>query len=287
VSGRRSNAWRGALVLCLACGQRPAPAPTFVSLGGDAAHVGQSAISRSLVAQVARAGGLSPREALDGLIEDALLAQAAKAGGLDGECSVRQATVATAARLLSARLNEDARVRGAPTDDELAKIRVVHALVLRSPTLAHARALDIARAILRAVSDARSDEDFETQAKQVPHVGAQVVIERLGAFDASGNLAEGGALDADFTSAAFRLHTRGETSGIVKTPFGWHVIRLMERLSPEGASLERLREELAGTVQEMRVRTQLGIVLDDHRQRVPVEISADADALMVQAASAP
>jgi hypothetical protein len=286
VSWRSPNALRSGLVLCLACGQRPAPVPAFASLGGDAARVGESAVSASLVMEVARARGVPPREALEGLVEDALLAQGARSGKLDGEGFVRQATAATAARLVSARLYEDARARGAPIDDELATLRVVHALVLRSPTLAHSRALAIARAILQAVSDARNDADFEMRVKQVPHVGAQVIVERLGEFDASGHMAEGGDLDADFTSAAFRLRARGETSGIVKTPFGWHVIRLIERISPDAASLEGLRQDLAGAVLEMRVRSQLSVLLDAQRQRVPVQVAADADALMAQAVTA-
>jgi hypothetical protein len=285
--------WRGPvlflfpamLIAGLACGQRSVPAPTFVSLGGDVVRVGAVGIPGTLVSQVARSRGVPPREALDGLVEDALFAQAARAAKLDLEPAVRWGSAATFARLVLERLQSEARARGAPVEDELMTVTVVHAVVLRSPTLPRARALELAGAILQAASGARDDEDFEARAGRLPHPGALVNIERVDGFDASGHTARGDELEPSFVAAAFDLRLRGTTSEIVETRFGWHVIRLMDRVAPDPELLERRRTELAEAIFAMRFRTALRNALLAKRKRVPVEVAVAAGELMAKAAA--
>jgi hypothetical protein len=263
-----------ALLTWLACEPRRAP-PALGPLGGDAARVGDVAIPVSLVVQVARSRRALPRRALDALVEDALLAQAARAGGLEREPDVGWASTRTMARMVPERLVDEARARGAPTDDEIAAVHVVHAVVGRSPSVSQARAWAVADAISQAISGARDDEDFETRARQVPHLGVQVTVERLPAFDLTGRAADGSELDAGFVAAAFSLLKRGETSEVVETPFGLHVIRLMDRVAPDSGSIDRRRGELAGDVVGLRVRARVDAIV----------ISAAADALMTEAAA--
>jgi PPIC-type PPIASE domain len=278
----RVAAWIS-LLAPLACAERPAPAPSSVSLGGHAARVGDVTIPASLVGGVAGARGVTARETLDGLVRDALLAQGAKARGLEDEPSVRWACTTTVARLVPDRLVMEARAEGAPVDEELATVEVIHAVVLRAPTLAPVRASAIAGQILQAVATSRDDADFRTRAEQVPHVGTQVTVERLAAFDASGQDDRGATVDLSFAAAAFALHEPGKTSPVVETPFGWHVIRLIRRVVPAGDLLEARRRDLAEAVVEMRVRTRLASALREERQRQPVDTSAAADALMTEA----
>ncbi len=270
----------------LACRSRAMPSPAGVALGGDAARIADATIPASLVVRIARARHEGVRRALDDLVEDALLARAATARGLDREPAVEWASAATMARLVSQRLGDEARAAGAPTDDELASVRVVHAVVRRSPTVSTARASATADAILRAVTAARDDGDFEALANEVPHLGVQVIVERVPEFDATGRTSGGAEMDRNFVAAALALHVRGQRSDIVETPFGWHVIRLLERVAPDPESIERLRRDLDGSVREVRVRTQVSAILRAERRRVPVEISAAAPALMTEAAAA-
>jgi hypothetical protein len=268
----------------LGCGPHPAPAPAPVPLGGDVAHVGDVDIPASLVADVARSRGVESSRALEGLVQDALLAQEARANGLDRDESAHWATTAVLARIVAGRLLADARRQGAPVEDELATVRVIHAVVLKSPALSPSRAREIASAILQAVVNAKNDYEFESRARGVPHVDARVRIERLPAFDASGRSGDGDVFDADFVGAAFDLHEQGQTGGVVRTPFGWHVIRLMERAVPDAATIEGRRRELAAEVLEMRARTRLRSLLESRRRRTTIEVSAAAEDLMARVA---
>jgi hypothetical protein len=282
----RSPFWCTLLLAAPACATRASPSSNFVRLGGDVAHVADAVIPATLVDRSARSRMSTTSRALDGLVEDALLAQEAATRGLDHDRSVLWMCTTALARVVGERLLDEARLRGSPSDDELATIRVMHAVVRRSPSLSPSRAVEVTSTLRQAVENAKSDDDFETRAKQVPHPGAQVTVERLDAIDASGRSARGDEYDPSFVAAAFGLHVRGETTDIVETPFGWHVIRLMDRAPPEFPALEQRRQELATDVVEMRVRAQLHRLLEERRKRTTVEVRPNADDLMANAATA-
>lgn len=273
----------GCIATAWACGGGPrsAPEPTYGALGGEVARVGETTLGAALVADVARARGVGPSVALGELVEDALTAQGGHARGLDGAPSVSWGSTSALGRGLSRRLWDEARAQGLPTDDELAQVTVVHAVVLRSHSLPEARALFTARAIADAVATARTSEEFQARAKAAS-TDVRTTIEALPSFDVAGQMEDGHQLDPDFVVAAFALHTVGETSPIVETQFGWHVIRLVSRVRPPEAQLEPRRTELAAAVLEERARGRLSWVLRERREHTRIEVSEGADELMAQ-----
>lgn len=281
----RPLALAGWAATVLACGGQAAPGPTIASLGGDVAEVGDVPIPASLVREVARARGVAAREALDGLVEDALAAQGARARGLDRSPQVAWAWGAALARRVPERLRDQARAKGPPTDDELADVAVIHAVVLRASALPQARAVALARAIASSVVSAKTDAEFEERARAAAVV--RITVERIPPFDAAGSTSEGGGLDPSFVAAAFALHAAGETSGVVETPFGWHVLRLLSRTTPEAAQLEERRRALTGPVIAMRVRSGLDALVRERRQRAKVEVSSAADRLLAEVTGLP
>ncbi len=85
-----------------------------------------------------------------------------------------------------------------------------------------------------------------------------------GSADAGGELGwiEPGDMVDEFENALYDLTFAGELSEPVRSPFGWHVIRLEEIREPEGMSFEEARPEIIAEFREREAET-LYIELSD------------------------
>jgi hypothetical protein len=274
------------LAALVSCGGK-APPPASGPLGGAVARVGSIAIAPAEVRAVAKARGVPPREALDDLVDDALAAQAAEARGLRSDAAVAWQTTTATARQVPARLASDAAARGAPSDDELSSLVVVHAVVLRSPGMHEEDATLLLGAVLSAVRSATTADGFLDRATAVPHPHATLTAEKIGPFRADGAMPGGGTLDLGFVAAAFALHAPHAFSPVVASPFGWHLIQLVERTPPSAEEAASLRAELAPAVVEVRARGTLQDLLRELHGKARVETAASADDLMARVNASP
>lgn len=289
-SGAQGRAWvLFAALGFLACAEKNVNRSSSAVLEGSVARVGATDLTGPLVASVAVAKRVSTRRALEALAEDALLAEEAQLRGLDEDPEVRRATRAAFAKRLLADLDEEARRGGPPSEEELAARTVVQAIVVRSDELTLDRAFALASAIHDAVSGARSTEDFEQRARAVPQVGAKVIVNRVGPFGPRDEALEANAhesaLPRPFVAAALALHDPGQTSPVVETQYGWHVIRLTDLAPPPPSAMADHPQDLAVDVLRLRVEAAAQGLLLRLRQRVTVQVVTGADAIMTRVAA--
>jgi peptidyl-prolyl cis-trans isomerase C len=270
------------------------------SLGGDTvARVGSQAIPVSLVGDVTAAERADPPRALAHLIEDALAAAGARAAGLDKDPDVVRAITAAEARVMVAKLHDAALAGGPPTDAEVndltaahwlevdvpERLRVIHAVVVdpKKPALEGA-ATSLAAALLATEHAATGADDFEHRAADLPHEGLELKVERLDPFVADGRIASraGGTLDLDFVRGAAPL-APGGTSAVVRSVFGWHVIRMIERLPERKVPFEERRRLFHDEVVTERTRRALDGLLDDLGHRRSVSFANGVDEMMADA----
>lgn len=280
-----------ALLALAACGDTPAPA----RLGGDVvARVGGAiSIPASVVGRTAAESGVSRDEALEQLVADAVGAREALERGVDDRPEVRVRARAALARSFVERMQADSAAAGPPTDAEVAtlteeawveldhpELRVaVHAVVLAAAGQSSTEARHLADRILAAVGPATSADEFLSLADGPKAPGLEVRVEALPAVAADGRM-RGGRLDERFVKALFALRKPGDQSGVTESPFGYHVIRLVERIPAYTMPLAERLPLFTPEVLSRRSKARLDAALAEAQRSHAVVISPAAQSLL-------
>lgn len=292
-------------VLATSCSEpaKPRAGDEQAALGGEIAARATSgsvtdAVPVSLVASVAREQHVAPSVALRRLVDDAVASVAARDRSLDRRSPASWLLVAARGRIAADRLRLAAKAEGPPTDEEVNElsqrhwrevdrpitVRVVHAVVKRpskdDPALTE-RARELATQ-LHDVLAATPTDDFVKKAKALPHAkDLDVVAESLPPITDDGWSTETpGRFDLDFSKAAHALAKPGDTSPVVESRFGWHVIRLVERLPEQRMPFESRRIAFAEEAVAMRAKRALDARLEALRRANPVSVQPSAEQLM-------
>jgi peptidyl-prolyl cis-trans isomerase C len=143
-------------------------------------------------------------------------------------------------------------------------VRASHILIRVPPEAdaqAKARARGEAEAILKAL---RGGADFATLARERSQDGSAANGGDLGFFTR-------GQTAPAFEAAAFALEV-GQTSGVVETPFGFHVIKLFERRPARLAPFDAVQAEIAAYLRDERRQALADAFIAGLRAKARVEV---------------
>ncbi len=256
-------------------------------------------VPRALIERLVRERGIDPERARAMAAEDALFADYLERQKPAAAASLKNVALA---RALLASLSRETDQQGPPTDAEVAlvmaerwyefdrprMVRILHAVVLSEAE--NAAAIAVAERIHAAVVDAPKQGDFRKLAGAVPADGFTVKLEKLPPMAPDGRAVDpkeppppGYPLQqfvSEFAAAAQRMTRVGETSEVVRTPFGYHVLRLLEVLEPKRTNPEELRVSLDREIKDRRGRELSKRVLSEQRASALPEQARSALAAM-------
>jgi hypothetical protein len=291
------------LSVLLACGRTQtspaegAPAPSAASA---------LRLDGRVVTQLEQTLGVTAQRASELAREDALLA---------AELERREPALAHSlsrvvlARQLARRLLEEAKSAGPPSESEVEQLTrerwweldrprmvgVVHAVVMSETENLEAAAL--ARRIAAAVQSAASAAEFENAARLVPTGSYTVKIETLPPVTSDGRAIDpekpppAGPKEAhfaaEFAAAALALEHVGQLSPIVRSPFGYHVLRAERIIEPRRPSLAERMQLLEPEVLQRRALAAQAELLERQRQEARPEQSRSARQAMARVAVLP
>jgi len=312
--GRGRHTIGGGLIgmLLAACSS---PAPQATRSGGPLkpgiiARVGSEELSAEFVAAVAARQGLSPTQASEWVVLEALLAQAAPSR-FEGSGLVAVSQRSAHARALLDELKAAARRTGAPSEDELRKlrderwmdfdrpvsVRTAHAVVIVKSPADDAAARAVAERIAAATQGALDPQKFWELANAVDAGSLDKRVEGLPLMTEDGRAVyldpadprrqRPPRFDLDFARAAHAIPAVGGQSGVVKSAFGYHVIMLAERVAPQRYELSSLRGKLAAEVYDQRSGQLLSELLARLERETPVERARNVEELTASVARAP
>jgi len=111
-------------------------------------------------------------------------------------------------------------------------------------------------------------EDFITLAKQHSISPSKAQGGDLGYIDRE-------RVGKAFGKAAFSLKRPGELSDIVKTTFGYHIIRLEDRQGPRQRTFSEVQEEIRKFLREKKRKEILTVHLEELRKGAQILINED------------
>jgi peptidyl-prolyl cis-trans isomerase C len=273
---------------------------------GVAAQVGGEIVSIAQVRELSQASGVSPEEARARLVYDALMAAGAKDAGYERQDRVVVQRRSELARALIDRMKQEAQ-QGPLTDEEVAKYTQVHWLDMDRPVarrtthvvvmpkdvendVERGKADELAGRIAQAVRGETDPEAFKKKAEAVDAGGMKVLAQHLPPVAEDRRVADLSSrpppghppqtFDEAFVKATFSLSAVGDQTPPFRSPFGTHVVLLVEVQAELRLPEHKRRKMLDAEIRAGRVREQMESLVASLRERTPPVVERNAEAML-------
>jgi peptidyl-prolyl cis-trans isomerase C len=224
--------------------------------------------------------GEQKKKHLDKMIDEILLLAEAEKRGLDRDAEIQRKVERYRRRLITERLyREVAKEKSRVGDEEIQeyfqahrdrfmqkeRIRVRQILVLLPPNAGPEKEAEAKKKAEEILRRAKSGEDFAGLAKEYSEGPAASRGGDLGFFSR-------GRMVPAFEEAAFALEKEGDTSDVVQTKFGYHIIQLAGRQPAKELSIDEVRDRIVRQLESARRREVRQSLAKELREQADVEI---------------
>lgn len=151
----------------------------------------------------------------------------------------------------------------------LEKIKLRHILLEVSKALKDDERSKVLKRAEAALQRVKKGEDFAAVAKDVSEDKDSAA--RGGEL---GTISPGSTSSEEFEKAAFALKA-GEVSGVVTTPFGFHIIKVDERIEKRTASFDEAKEYITGKVRAESENRKVQEFIEQVTKESGLEVFAD------------
>ena len=190
---------------------------------------------------------------LDDVISMRLYALDAEAQKLD-QTAEFQAQLRGVRRAMLAQASMREAIKGLTvSDDEARKFYDENPEMFKNPERVHARHILVSgdENLAKVQEELKSGKSFDVVAKEYStDPGSAANGGDLGEFPR-------GMMVPEFEKAAFELKNPGDVSEPVKTQFGWHIIKLEERIPESPMPFEQVKSRLLQDLQEQKTQAVL------------------------------
>ncbi len=143
------------------------------------------------------------------------------------------------------------------------QVRASHILVKVGPEDKDEQKAEARKRIEDIQKKLQAGGNFEALAKENSDCPSKVKGGDLGYFDRE-------AMVKPFSDAAFALKP-GETSGIVETQFGYHIIRMTDKKAEGTQSFDEVKEDISRFLKQSRVQNDVKVYIENLKKNAKIE----------------
>ncbi|MFH0839346.1 MAG: peptidyl-prolyl cis-trans isomerase [Candidatus Omnitrophota bacterium] len=205
---------------------------------------------------------------LNNLIEEELLFEEAKKRHLEYDSEMKDLLLAAKKKILISKLIEDEMNKGVVvTDEDAEHYYNLHKDEFVEPERISARHILVgtseeAKALLKEI---KNGKDFAEAAREKSLDSSKVNGGDIGYFTK-------GQMIPEFEDACFRLQP-GEISDVIKSPLGFHIIRLNDRIPGKNKNFEEVKEDIKNTLLTKKRKVNLDKLMGSLKKSVSITIN--------------